>query len=633
MKGKSQQKRLTAHQMAFLVIMLAAVVIRIIYITQLSGSELSGEISIDSEFYRQLAVDILEGSGIPGGALTFNPMYPFFLVMVFAIFGPSLLATRIIQSLLGIVIILLTYLAASNLARGHRDGKLPAGTVSLTAMALAVLYPQFMLYEGMMLGSTLEILLLTAAFNLALYVDRELQGGQPLRLGSRTVPVWLTGLMLGLICGTGALGRPNLFLLLIAAIPVWMIIRYRRISSWLRPTAGFALGAVLILLPPTIYNYSSSGKFVPVTAHGGINFYIGNRPGTHGVYQPPEDVRGEMRGLIADSRAKAEKETGREMTDAEASDYYMQKALDNIRNDPGGWLLLLGRKLVLFWNKVEVHDIPEVLYFQESLPIFSLPFLSFALIAPLGIAGFVIFLRGGNFRSALSVFLGAAHLSILLFYLNSRYRLPIVPLIIIMAAYFAGWLVREVRKKRYRPAGIMLAVAMTIFFLVSSRSIISANRGNVYTYLGTYYMNAGKEQEAARAFEKAYRLDPDRDTSMINYGRVLMLRGEYRRALEIFSRAYSVNPRYPRLAIMYAYTLQKLGRYREAARLARSSYSEGQPADRVTACKILATAAFFEKRPNEAMKWIRAGLKIDPDDRELLRMQRSIRSMPNSPSP
>lgn len=628
MAEANQKRSLSRARLIFFLILLAAVILRIVYIMELTGSELSAELSMDSEFYRELALDIISGRGLPEGALTFNPLYPFFLSLVFAVFGSSLLATRIIQSLLGIITVLLVYQGSRKLAQGHRKGDLNVQAVALTAMAITALYPQFILYEGMILGSTLEILLLVISFNLALSLDRELVEGEPVKLLSRRIKPWLIGGILGLACGAGAMGRPNLFLLLIAGIPLWLIIRNWMKRNWILPLIGFAAGVVLILLPPTVYNYLNSGSFVPVTAHGGINFYIGNRPGTHGVYQPPEGIRGEMRGLIEDSRKRAEKETGRQMTDAETSDYYIDKAMDRISENPGGWIALLGRKLILFWNGIEVHDIPEVLYFSENLPVFNFPFIPFMIIAPLGLAGFIVLIRSGSYRSVIILFLGAAHLSILLFYLNSRYRLPIVPVIIALAAYLVAWLAREISKNRIKQAAVMLAVAMAVFLLISSRTIVEANKSNLYNFLGTYYMNEGKQEKAAQAFMEAYRLNPKRDTSMINYGKVLVLRGEYQKAYDIFSRAYRQNPDYPYLATMYAYTLQKMGRHGEAARIARRIYSSGQSSERVTACKILATAAYFRRDFDEAMKWVRAGLKIAPDDPILQRMEEAMGSTP-----
>ena len=613
--------------------MIAALAIRIVWLSRLSASDIGGELSIDSEFYRNLAGDILGGRGLPSGALTFNPLYPIFLVVVFRILGTGLLATRIAQSFLGLVTIALVFLAGRRLVEGPKRGRLSGGAVSFVAMAMAVLYTQFALYEGMLLGTTLEVLLLIASFALGLAMDEDLRGLKNLKLGSRRVPSWLCGGLIGALCGAGSLGRPNLFLPLVAALPVWIIARNPRKRRWLAPVIGFVIGAALFLAPPTIYNAVNAGKFVPVTAHGGINFYIGNRPGTYGVYQPPEGMRGEMRGLLEDALARAERETGRSMTNAEASDYYMEKTLEGIRSDPLGWFVLLGRKFVLFWNKIEVHDLPEVLYFQDTVPLFRFPFLIFSVLAPLGFAGFIVLLRSGRNRSIVCLYLGAAQLSILLFYINTRYRLPVVPVVILLAAYFIVWLVREISRRRIRAAAVMLAIAVALFFLVSNRTVVRANRGTVYTFLGTHYMNSGNADKAAEAFAEAYRLDPTRDSVMINYARVLSMQNRFDEAARIYARAYSQNPRYPRLASEFAFTLQKLGRHDDARKLALQVLSTGDPSEKLTACKILATAAFFDNDKSGALGWVRRGLEIAPNDRDLRLMLEAVEEMPSGQAP
>jgi len=141
-------------------------------------------------------------------------------------------------------------------------------------------------------------------------------------------------------------------------------------------------------------------------------------------------------------------------------------------------------------------------------------------------------------------------------------------------------------------------------------------------------MNAGKEAKAAAAFEQAYRLDPDLDTSMMNHARILMLKKQFKKAGNIYARAYANNPRYPHLAIEYAYTLNQLGRHEAAQKIALNIVSSGQNSEKVIACKILATNAFFNKKKAKALKWINKGLSISPEDHDLQLMQEAVQNMP-----
>ncbi len=307
----------------FIAVLVVGLAVRVVFLVELEKSELGDVLALDSRFYRDLAQTIATGGELPAGALTFNPLYPMFLVVIFKLFGGGLLAPRIVQLVLGLLTVVLVYFAGTRLVEGPRRGRPSGEATAIIAAAMAVLYSQLLLYEGMLLATTLEVFLLTASFVTALVIDQNLHGERLPALRSRRVPAWPASLLLGALCGAGALGRPNLFFLLIGTLPLWFIARNRRKREGLSIAVSFIVGACLFLAPPIIHNAKDGGGFVPVTAHGGINFYIGNRPGTSGVYKPPDDMRVDMRGLIEDARAKVEANFGRPVTDGEVSDYYL----------------------------------------------------------------------------------------------------------------------------------------------------------------------------------------------------------------------------------------------------------------------------------------------------------------------
>lgn len=628
LSGERAKKNARISIAIFAAIIIAAALVRVSCIAELSSSKMGEALSVDAKFYRNVASEIASGKNLPTGALTFNPLYPFFLAAVFKLFGESLLATRIVQSFLGLLTIVLVYFAGRRLVKGESKETLRADRVAALAAAMAVLFPIFVLYEAMILATTLEIFLLVSSFALSLAIDEDLHRVEPMSMGRRKFPTWLYGVLLGVLCGAGSLARPNLFLLLVPGLFFWLVARNRRERAWVVPAVGFVAGVALFLSPPTLYNYASTGRFVPVTTHGGINFYIGNRPGSIGVYEVPAGVRGSMRGLIEDARVRAEKESGRRMTDAESSDYYMRKALEYIKSDPAGWILLLGRKAILFWNKVEIHDMPDAFFFQRTLAVFRFLVLPFSIVAPLGLAGFVVLLLEKRNRSIVCLFLGSSLASVMLFYVNTRYRIPIVPIVMILAALFVSWFFREIYSRRIKLPAILAIAALVFFFAVSNRTIVSANEASVYVYLGNYYMNTGEETKAAEAFAEAYRLDPNLDVAIINYGRVMLRRNDFARAAELFARGYALNPRYPRLAIEYAFALDNLGKKDEARGLYREVFESGRPEEKVIACKALAQQAFFEGKKNEVLEWVKAGLAISPQDEELAAMFEAAESMP-----
>ncbi|MFA4948261.1 MAG: tetratricopeptide repeat protein [Candidatus Krumholzibacteriia bacterium] len=612
---------------ALAAIVAAGLVVRLVFLVQLERSEFGGVLSLDSRFYYDLARAISEGGAPPAGALDFNPLYPAFLVVVFKLFGAGLPAPRIVQFALGLFTIALVYAAGARLVEGPRKGKPSGAVTAFAAAAMTLLYRQFVLYEGTIIATALEVFLVAASFMLALALDEDLRGDRPIRLRARRIPQWVSGLLLGALLGAGALGRPNFFLLLVVAVPIWILLRNPRKRRGMIPALSCLAGAALFLAPPIVYGAALSGRVVPVSAHGGINFYIGNRAGSPGVFQPPADMRADMRGMIEDAKLNAEAETGRAMTQPEVSGYYLRKAFGEIGRDPTRWFGLVGKKLLIFFNGVEVPDVPNVIFYEKSCPVLAFLFLPFAVIAPLGVCGLVVLFRSGRNRSVVSLFLGCAILSVLLFFVNTRYRLPAVPILILLAAFFVAWAAREISRRRLKVVAIMTALALALFFLVSHRTMVRVNESAAYTFLGNFYIANKDEAKAAVAFAEAYRLDPEHVEAMINYARILRKQGATQASADLYARSYALMPRFPRLAIEYGSVLELLGRRADARRLYEQALSIGRPGEQVLACRLLAQAALADGSTDEAIVWVKRALAITPDDAKLTGMLEWLESM------
>ena len=585
--NKAAPKRGRFEPWILVAVLLAALAVRIVFLIQLGRSELSGTLSLDSEFYYTVARNLSAGGSLGAGAFDFNPLYPPFLVAVFRFFGQGLLAPRIIQLLLGLCTIALLYIGGLRLVEGPRKGRPSGSLAAVSASTLALLYSQFVLYEGLLLSTAFEVFLIAASFVLALALDEDLRGERPIALGTRRIPRWIAGLLLGALCGLGALARPNLFLLLTAAIPLWLAVRSRRKWLGLAPAVSCIAGAALFLAPPIVHNARATGRLVPVTAHGGINFYLGNRSGGSGVFQALDGMPGDARGSLEEARRRAERQTGRRMTNAEASDYYMRRALGEISRDPAAWLRLMGRKLLYFFNGVELYDVPNVYFCEIACSVLRLLLVPFSVIAPLAICGFVVLFRSGRNRSVVAMYLGCAVVSVLLFYVNTRYRLPSVPLLILLASFFIAWAAREVSRRRLKNVAITAAAAVALFVLVSNRSFVKMNHSAAYAFLGNHYIETGDEAKAEQAFAEAYRRDPRKIEAILNYARILGQRGKSVESVDMFARAYERMPHFPHVALEYGRALESLGRTDAARRLYLEAAASGRADERELARTLL----------------------------------------------
>src|SRR3990167_768932 len=69
-------------------------VIRVIYISQTADTLFYKNLVLDQLFYDEWAREILTGNGAREGVNIMGPLYPFFLVLIYRIFGQSLYMVR-----------------------------------------------------------------------------------------------------------------------------------------------------------------------------------------------------------------------------------------------------------------------------------------------------------------------------------------------------------------------------------------------------------------------------------------------------------------------------------------------------------------------------------------------------------
>ena len=110
----------------------AALAIRLLYLWQIHGSPQAQVLFGDGEAYDLWARQIAAGDWLGREAFYQAPLYPYFLGVLYAVAGPSLLVVRLVQALLGSAACVLLAGAGERFF-GRRAG--------LAAGALLALYP------------------------------------------------------------------------------------------------------------------------------------------------------------------------------------------------------------------------------------------------------------------------------------------------------------------------------------------------------------------------------------------------------------------------------------------------------------------------------------------------------------
>jgi 4-amino-4-deoxy-L-arabinose transferase-like glycosyltransferase len=333
----------------------------------------------DQISYHNLALRVLDGHGFtfgePWWPLTaanaptaqWSYLYTFYLVVVYALFGPHPLAARLIQALIvGLLQPLLAYWIARRVF-----GQL----VALVTAALTAVYVYFIYYAATLMTEPFYITAILGALYLAiLMVDRVADPGLP---NSRN-RVFALAILLGLTLGITVLLR-QLFLLFIPFLFLWIWWATRqRGGRWGIPAllvSGFMI--VGTILPFTVDNYTRFGRFVFLNTNAGYVFFSANHPiqGTHFKPILPAEMD-PYQSLIPPEL--------RELDEAALDQALLKRGLQFVYQDPTRYFLLSLSRIpayFMFWPSPDSSLISNVSRLS-SFALF-LPFMLYGLLLAL----------------------------------------------------------------------------------------------------------------------------------------------------------------------------------------------------------------------------------------------------------
>jgi len=243
------------HTITLAVIFVAAGLFRLTFNTFVVGWD--SPVRGDEVDYHAIATSLADGDGyrIDGYETCRRPpMYPYLLALHYKVFGASPTTGRVLQIILGMLLVYLVY----------RVARLYFGRpVGLIAAAIAAVNPFLIMMSGYLLTENVYIILMLSAL-LILPTPAHLNGPLPKILAASAVlaaatlarptglPLALWMLAAGLVFGAGSL--------------------YIRTRNGALAAALFAV----LLLPWSFRNYQVVGGWVGLTTHGGITFYQGN---------------------------------------------------------------------------------------------------------------------------------------------------------------------------------------------------------------------------------------------------------------------------------------------------------------------------------------------------------------------
>lgn len=430
--------------MAIVVLFALALVVRALLLLEIGHSPFFEVANIDSIAYQQWATRIADGAWWPTGTFYQSPFYAYFLAIVYTLVGVGPWAPRIVQAVLGSVSPVLLFAIATRLFSRR------VGWIAGVALAL---YGPIVLEE--ITFSKTSLLIVTALAGFALYLRAAPRGE-------------LRGLAAaGALFGVSVVGVGQ-WLLAFLALIAWTPMMAERLPRECRRRAAvaFAAGGLAIILPLVWWNTSHGGGLVLTSGDAGLNLYTGNNDRASGLPAEPVGLRNTPQFEEADGRRLAEQAVGHPLNPAQVSSYWSRKALWWIGQHPTAWLTLLGEKLFTLWNGYEIPDNYHYPFTRAYFLPFLWPLITFGLIAPFALVGAVMPFWRRRDVTALYIACFAYVVTMLIFYVRGRYRIPAVPFLIVLAAVAIERTLRALQARRWSTvaalaAGLALATVFT----------------------------------------------------------------------------------------------------------------------------------------------------------------------------
>lgn len=507
MQSKKKELLLT------LVIFILALSVRLIYLYESSANPSFSAPTVDSGTYDQMARSMAEGKGMNYEFFWQSFFYPVFLSAVYSVSNSSIICAKIIQILLGSITCLLIYRLGKTIFN-RRTG--------IIAAVMTALYGPLIFIEAELLAAGWAAF--WAVVLILLFVK-----------SSSAKSLWFYA-SIG-ICGALSILTHPVFLPFFIAAVIWLAVKlYQTIDRWPRFILRFgtlSTGFLLIAIPVAVQNLRITGHFGILPSSGGINFYIGNNPNyTETVTARPgwewEEITllPEQNGVTGDMW--------------EQEKYFNKLVINFVVAEPYSFLKGIAHKTIQFLNSREIPRNVDLYLFTKWSRLLGLLVwkadgfgFPFGVLLPLAVLGLACHWR--QTPVPLKLFLLLYPLSIILVFVASRYRVPIIPVLTIPAAAGLLALIKILRRLYWRSI-IIVCICATALVLLSS--LPGPFPEELPNYEAELYANAaaaniarGKIDLAVEYLNTALTLEKDYPSAHANLGVALAKKGDYDNAI------------------------------------------------------------------------------------------------------
>lgn len=416
--------RLQSVKWLLFLILCLALFLRLWYLFELQSNPLPfvavSQEAFDQYRFVKLAADIKSGHWV-GPIASFSPAYSYLIAVLYSVFAPSCNTIFLFQMSVGVIACFVLY----------KTGKMvfDRPSVGLLAALLAAAYAPFIFYEAEVLRDMLiGYCNLFAFYFLCAGLMKE-------KCKSVFFGGWWVGVSAAL--------RLNILALFV--VPYLAAREYGNSRLKFKAPLAFILGMLLPFFPLMLRHAVLRDPNI-LTQRGPSDFWFGNSIDASGLAAQKTPY---VENLQKQSQGSALKTGG--------------LFLGELKRHPMDYLRLYGRKIRMFFNGYEIpSNFSFDLFRERSVPL-NLSVMDFTIIGPFVILGLLLLAGRSRMSALLYGFCAVLSGSVILYHIQGRYRMAVMPIFILPAAYGMHWFVSRWRQRRFQSAALATLVLIGLF--------------------------------------------------------------------------------------------------------------------------------------------------------------------------
>ncbi len=518
---------------------------------------------VDALVYHELALKINSDGWLPTSVFERTPLYPYLIAIVYQLVGSEPFWIRMLQACIGAVNVVLIYRISS---------KIFNESVGRVAGIIAACYGMFWIHEADLLAPVWVIFFMLLSIIFALPTKN-----------SNTSPILklLRPLASGLSMGLAILAWPTVTF---AAPGIWHIVGRSKDPDLkndvtpkrflARQMAAIDFRATLLVIVATLilpmslvgFQYIRFGEPM-LSLQGGVNLYLGNNPSSDGFSAIMPGIGPAW--SFDELRADLDRKLNHHVSWLEFDRYYRNEAIRFFLTEPVMAARLWLQKFLFLIMPTEIPNTFDPYVLSMAYPwAKSALVVGWWLIFPMAIVGIALRCRK-LLRNSLSPFQRTAEqglwiaqaglaIGVMLFFINMRYRLPLVPLLI----PFAGVTAVSIWEQRKSIKQLLVPSVATLLLIGILKIDFSHYGGDGGTYgmmqLAIAFRDQQNFEQAEHWFNSAMEVNPGYPSIRHELARLAIRRGDYFDAKRLADEEVQVSQSTP-FKIDVASVLQNIG--------------------------------------------------------------------------